>query len=167
MVRPRERKTYIDSEGREQVRQLCSIEGCTNIRMLCSPVNGVKVGTACQYELSTCSRHRKDGGTFRCHSTPKKKEHIWRAQGISLSYEKFVELLELNGYCCWLCGKPQSEEGRSLGVDHDHKTGKIRGILCRRCNASVGWIENVTSLEEIQEYLRGDMMSLYSDKNEP
>ena len=154
MARPQEIFTYTDKEGITQERQLCSIDGCSYLRMLMKPSHGVK---DCRYELTSCCRHRKDGGTFSCHSKPRRKEQIWRAQGIDLTYERYVELIEANGYCCWICGKPQSEEKRALGVDHDHETGKIRGILCRRCNGSIGWLENVTSLDEIQRYLDRDV----------
>ena len=91
------------------------------------------------------------------------KERIWRAQGIDMTYERYVELLEANGYCCWLCGKPQSEEDRALNVDHDHATGETRGILCRRCNGLVGWLENVTSLDEMKSYPQGEFMALCHD----
>jgi len=80
-----------------------------------------------------------------------------------MSYERYDEMLRANGYCCWLCGKPQSEEPRALSVDHNHSTSAVRGILCRRCNAAVGWIENVTSLDELRSYLNGDFMSLLGD----
>ena len=40
---------------------------------------------------------------------------------------------------CKLCRKPVPYE--KIDTDHDHKTGKIRGLLCRRCNLFVGQVE--------------------------
>ena len=154
MAWPR-KTTYIDKDGISRSRGICSIEGCSRVRQLC------KLKGAGYIELSTCSRHRKDGGVFDCHSKSNVKEHIWRNQGIKMSYEEYVEMLELNGYCCWLCGKPQSEEDRDLGVDHDHETGDIRGILCRRCNGILGWLESVTSLDELKDYMDGKYMDIH------
>jgi hypothetical protein len=44
--------------------------------------------------------------------------------------------------CCTICGKHQSELDRALAVDHNHKTGEIRSLLCNRCNLLVGRLEN-------------------------
>ncbi len=45
---------------------------------------------------------------------------------------------------CPLCGRQMLYvESRNQVVDHDHKTGKIRGILCRNCNGIEGKIHNL------------------------
>jgi hypothetical protein len=58
--------------------------------------------------------------------------------GITLQdYE--VRYLQQKGMC-GLCGNTHPNTGRhsSLCVDHDHKTGRIRGLLCHRCNRALG-----------------------------
>ncbi len=42
-----------------------------------------------------------------------------------------------NGKCA-ICGKHQSELKKALFVDHCHKTGKVRGLLCFQCNVGIG-----------------------------
>ena len=45
---------------------------------------------------------------------------------------QYQKMLVKGGGACWLCGGiPKT---RRLAVDHDHKTGRIRGVLCFRCN---------------------------------
>jgi hypothetical protein len=60
------------------------------------------------------------------------------------TYETYRQINELiHGVAdeaCGLCGKPRSQERRH-DRDHDHKTGKPRGLLCHRCNrVLVFWI---------------------------
>lgn len=46
---------------------------------------------------------------------------------------------------CLICLKPETESKR-LAVDHDHATGKVRGLLCSRCNSSIGKFEESSEL---------------------
>jgi hypothetical protein len=60
---------------------------------------------------------------------------------------------------CEICGKAVSEvtkwnskfAAKNLCIDHDHTTGKFRGLLCQICNRQLGWYEN--NKENIQKYL--------------
>jgi hypothetical protein len=44
----------------------------------------------------------------------------------------YDRMLAAQGGVCAICGRPPKT--RRLNVDHDHNTGRIRGILCWRCN---------------------------------
>lgn len=46
-------------------------------------------------------------------------------------------LADAQGNLCGICGRPP-EEKKVLEVDHDHKTGAVRGMLCGRCNRGLG-----------------------------
>jgi hypothetical protein len=61
-------------------------------------------------------------------------------------------LLKQDGKCA-ICG---NNEGKaSMPLDHDHKTGKIRGILCHWCNKGLGqFFDNPERLEQAAKYLR-------------
>ncbi len=44
---------------------------------------------------------------------------------------------------CAICGKPEKKALRGiLYVDHDHKTGKVRGLLCNECNSMLGYAKD-------------------------
>jgi hypothetical protein len=47
-------------------------------------------------------------------------------------------LLESQGGRCGICRRHQDELKYRLNVDHDHDTGEVRGLLCSRCNVSLG-----------------------------
>lgn len=71
-----------------------------------------------------------------------RKAQLKRKYGMTL--EQYQALFELQEGCCALCGvaaETLPEQSRVLHVDHDHKTGKIRGLLCRWCNTMLGRVE--------------------------
>jgi len=61
---------------------------------------------------------------------------IRRTYGIT--YEEYEQMVEDQGGGCAICGKTESEEGRRLPIDHCHTTGKVRGVLCAKCNQALG-----------------------------
>ena len=69
----------------------------------------------------------------------------------NLTPEQFHIMLEGQGGHCKLCTMTPNEKYNSFCVDHDHKTGRIRGILCKFCNSKLGWYEN--RKDKIGEYL--------------
>ena len=62
-----------------------------------------------------------------------------------LTPEQYSALLSAQGGVCVICGTPPTEK-RRLAVDHDHATGKVRGLLCGRCNLTIGALEEDTKL---------------------
>lgn len=72
-----------------------------------------------------------------------------------LEYEDMVRSQE--GVCA-ICKQPETRlrDGKpeSLAVDHDHVTGKVRGLLCHKCNVVLGHVgESVQILETMIQYL--------------
>ena len=69
--------------------------------------------------------------------------HLRRRYGISL--EIYEELFNSQGGVCILCGQPENRPVKGgvahLSVDHSHKTGKVRGLLCYKFNSAIGQID--------------------------
>jgi len=63
-----------------------------------------------------------------------------RKYGISLP--EYLRLVREQEGCCAGCGAEPFLGDKNLDVDHDHKTGKVRGLLCGDCNRAVGLLQD-------------------------
>lgn len=127
-----------------------------------------KVCTKCKQEKDISDFHKKaktkDGLRYECKTCRREygkarylkiksfhaKYHLMRTYGISL--EEYNHKLENQRGVCAICTKPCST-GNALAVDHNHKTGKIRGLLCFSCNRRLGIFENKEFISKAIQYL--------------
>jgi hypothetical protein len=84
--------------------------------------------------------------------------HLMREYGITL--EQYEQRHRKQNGLCAICLQPETKERNGvkyrLAVDHCHKTGKVRGLLCFKCNAAMGSFEKRNiDLYNVQSYLRG------------
>lgn len=79
---------------------------------------------------------------------------IRRVYGITL--QEYDDMLYEQGSGCAICGtKNDVVEGRRLAIDHCHDSGKVRGILCAKCNKGLGlFCDSVENLESAIKYLK-------------
>jgi len=63
-----------------------------------------------------------------------KKYGILNSIGAPFTMVDYLELKEVQKNCCAICNKNEKEFLTQLSVDHDHKTGRVRGLLCYTCN---------------------------------
>lgn len=71
----------------------------------------------------------------------KKNRKYQLKQCYSITPDDYKHLLKLQNYECAICHRNQNEFKTKLCVDHNHRTGKVRGLLCQRCNGCLGWFE--------------------------
>lgn len=121
------------------------------------------------YYQSQCIECR---GKVNYHYDP----DIWRnyqyqkKYGITLA--QFELMLKSQNGVCAICGQPETFKGRGgkitpLSIDHDHKTMRIRGLLCRRCNSFLGHIKDDPEiLEKGAAYLRKHLKRIEKALNE-
>lgn len=77
---------------------------------------------------------------------------IWynRKSQFGLTREKYFEVLSSQNNACAICKKASDK----MRVDHNHETGKFRGLLCHKCNSGIGLLgDNVTIIKNAAEYL--------------
>jgi hypothetical protein len=93
--------------------------------------------------------------------TEYEKERGWRRRGILNKAQRpflmqdFRDLFLEQGFACRICRSQFFKFARMLNVDHDHKTGKARGLLCFKCNKGLGhFADSPEVLERAADYLR-------------
>lgn len=100
-------------------------------------------------------------GVERYQKTAKGKttqRRTWLKTNYNLTLERYAEMLAEQRGVCALCFCPETRKTRGkefwLTVDHDHKTGKVRKLLCHKCNAGIGFMgENPDRLRAAAAYL--------------
>ena len=96
----------------------------------------------------------------------RKKSKLKRQYGLTM--DEYKEMLANQHGVCKICGMPESKMQRrgsdtkltpeSLHVDHDHATGKTRGLLCYKCNTALGkFDDNPELFRRAIAYLRGEL----------
>ena len=68
-----------------------------------------------------------------------------------MSMADWQKMFDAQGGCCAMCKKHQQRLAYRLSVDHCHKTGKVRALLCPTCNNAVAMHENHG--DKVQAYL--------------
>ncbi len=78
----------------------------------------------------------------------------------NLTVKQYELMLKSQNGVCAICGQPETREDQNgrikrLGVDHDHSTGDIRGLLCNKCNRMLGEFgDNSELLKKAALYLK-------------
>lgn len=74
-----------------------------------------------------------------------------------LTLSDYEAMLVSQNNVCEICGLVDDE--KRLAIDHDHKTGTVRGLLCQKCNVGLGYFKDNTEL------LQNAIVYLNKDRN--
>ena len=90
-----------------------------------------------------------------CNEFIKYKAFIKRRYGIT--YQEYCDMLDSQQGKCAICESADSQNERTYGklfIDHCHETGKVRGLLCSKCNHALGHLnDDIRLLKKAIEYL--------------
>lgn len=83
-------------------------------------------------------------------NNPRISKHSLLLCTFGIGIEEYEALLQEQKNVCAICSQPESSKWRGkvryLSVDHCHKTGKIRGLLCSGCNTAIGLLKDSTNV---------------------
>lgn len=110
-----------------------------------------------QYRINNPEKVSEANKQWRINNPEKFKEMNKRCclkRDYALSLEEYYKMLENQNGCCIICGTHQDKLKIPLCVDHNHSTGKIRGLLCSKCNRGIGMFkEDIKTFYKIIDYL--------------
>lgn len=108
----------------------------------------------CQSKVAQRSVRRRSPEQIEHYRAKRRARTL--AAGYGLTVEEFDRLFAAQGGKC-ICGATEpGGKHRRFHVDHDHATGRVRGILCHGCNTALGLVgESPDRLEMLARYLRG------------
>lgn len=99
--------------------------------------------SVCHYQM----RLTKENGNFKARKSMEMRRYQYGITG-----EQYDALHEMQKGLCYICR--HSPKNRALHVDHCHRTGTIRGLLCHRCNVALGFFkDDIDRLEDAIAYL--------------
>ena len=115
---------------------------------------------------------KKNGKGYKCVTCEKTRLWIrarqtnapWKSQNYArygVTIAEVQALFESQHGLCAVCGNPETciskrtGKPKMLHLDHDHKTGKVRGLLCQDCNMALGHMrEDVKRIEALLDYVK-------------
>jgi hypothetical protein len=139
----------------------CKICGETNIKKLCKHKDckeGVsnicnKCRLVLRKQTSDYNTYRKNMYKYKYKYKDYKRNHDLKTK-YNISSEDYDRILKQQDYKCAICGIGNDVYKRRFAVDHNHITGKIRGLLCSNCNTSLGKLkEDKTIITNLLHYL--------------
>lgn len=119
-------------------------------------------------------KNKSDGKSYRCKpcddiarfkwkkDNPERSKRSSRERSLKFRFginlQEYEELLHKQNYACAICGSTETRNMGdtvwSLSVDHNHITGKIRGLLCNNCNRGLGLLgDSLEALKKAIKYL--------------
>lgn len=138
------------------------------------PDPGTKTCKVCGVAKDTAEFSYKPHGVLNCQTVCKACDRVrqarqfqeWKTTGqyrefrrkqtlreYGMTPAEYAALLHEQSGVCAICGRPP-EDGKSLCVDHDHGTGRVRGLLCKPCNLVIGNAQDCPKrLQSAIEYL--------------
>lgn len=95
--------------------------------------------------------YRRNREKYRAYNrSDKRRKNVFRwklERKFGITEKQFDDMLALQAGCCAICGcEPDEANGHRhkhrLCIDHDHKTGIVRGLLCTTCNGGLGYFRD-------------------------
>jgi len=93
-----------------------------------------------------CGGEREDPTINHCNRCRKAQRITGLKKLYGITVDDYNRMFEEQNGVCWICRKAETTNGGTLHVDHNSKSGKVRGLLCGRCNRAIGLFKDSIEL---------------------
>ena len=141
----------------------------TGIKKVCRTCGQEKLLTEFYHKTPDCKKCGYIKHRAYCEKHSKHLKQYWKKiyrenkqerkglkleQTYGITQIDYNEMFILQDGRCAICGRHQSNFKYALSVDHNHKTGEVRGLLCGACNRGIGLLsDNIEKLKKAVLYL--------------
>jgi hypothetical protein len=102
-------------------------------------------------------RHQENYNRWRKNNLEHAND-LDRLRSYGLPRGRYKQILEIQKGCCAICKTNSPAPKKTFCVDHCHKTGKVRGLLCHKCNTMIGHAkDNIQTLKNAIDFLVKDI----------
>jgi len=143
-------------------------EGVVKICKIHGELTESEVYTSKSYVWPQCLACKKISNDKFKDKNPDRDTNILKSNfyanngAFKLNKLEYAKLLDEQNNVCAICKKPEyiingkiNRIPKRLSIDHCHKSGKIRGLLCHRCNVSLGsFNDSIETLQSAIDYLK-------------
>ncbi len=125
---------------------------------MCSEARSTRVCRICGVEKPLNKSNfywRSDNNSFRTECIECTQERAL-INKLGVDFKRYHQMVKSQDHRCAICdSKLESSRYSKFAVDHCHKTGKVRGLLCTQCNTALGLMkDSVHRLESAIRYLQ-------------
>lgn len=110
-----------------------------------------------EYKKKNPEIYRKAKAKYKKKNSPTAEERRkWALKSLyGMTSEDYDLLLEQQSKCCAICRSDDPSGFKYFHIDHNHTTGKIRGLLCSKCNTAIGLFgEDIAVMNAALDYLK-------------
>ncbi len=132
---------------------------------MCKPCKPCKTTKTMEWRTKNTEKYNKSQQNYS-KANPEMRYGVQIKRRYGCTLEQYNQMLINQKGACYICQSlhnPAKKKGR-LYVDHCHKTGKVRALLCHHCNCMLGYAkDNIEVLLKAVEYLRKNEGSFLSE----
>ncbi len=151
-----EKEFYKNSHSSDGLKSICKT--CTSVsakNYYDNNIEQVKEYSRNHHLINKEENNKRNRERFHKNPELKRKQ---RLRPYKITQDQFDILMEVSGYKCNICSLSQKDNKlifkKDLSIDHCHKTGQVRGILCTSCNLGLGYFkDNRSLLNKATKYL--------------